>query len=152
MIDTQYGYKNYIIQDSIRDGLWYVISLDNSNIIGSFSTSEDAEEYIDNKLNDTCSQESLFIESNNLPVKSYTKRKVIRTKYKDCGGIAYVLKSEYKDKYQCRNTSSRIYIGSFYDDNLIIYKSPEAARIGRNHSNSNYGIEEIIIHNGGIYK
>lgn len=42
-----YDYRGYIIQDSTDHGLWYVIDADHK-VIGSFPTSEDAEEFIDN--------------------------------------------------------------------------------------------------------
>lgn len=147
MEDSGYDYGNYEIQYSQRDGLFHIIS-DGTEIGNGFSSDKDAEEFIDNMdVKDLILNTELDIpedEDNNLPVKSTTLKSLGR-KYKNCIGIAYILSSEYKDKYATTNG-----IGSIDDPDLMIFKSAESARQSRLHRNSNFGIEEIKLTNGNI--
>ncbi len=138
-----YSYGNYEIQYSLEDGLFHIIN-DGSEIGNGFSSDRDAEEYIDNNL----TQETRDIDTqeydNNLPVKSTTLKNLGR-KYKNCIGTAYILSSEYKDKYATTNG-----IGDIDDPDLMIFKSTETARQNKLHRRSNFGIEEVKLVNGNI--
>ena len=46
-INNSYDYKDYIIVDNQQDGLWDIYESDTGKYVGHFSTSSDAEEYID---------------------------------------------------------------------------------------------------------
>lgn len=155
MIDVNtsntYEYKGYYIIDNIESGLWTIVDY-NYNEIGNFSTSDEAEYYINNLLSaymGTSKDTYQEVEMNDLPIKSYTYRKLIKSKYKTCSGIAYVLRSEYgNNKYKCYSTIT--YLGSFSNDNLLIFKSIKAARASRDMSKSNYSIVVVRFSNGII--
>lgn len=146
-IDSGYDYGDYEILYSQRDGLFHIIS-DGTEIGNGFSTDRDAEEFINNvDIEDLRTNTELDLsieEDNDLPVKRTTLRNLGK-KYKDCKGIAYILSSEYKNKYATKNG-----IGSINDPDLAIFKSAELARQSRLRRNSDFGIEEVKLVNGSI--
>lgn len=149
--DNTYEYKGYYIIDNTESGLWTIVDYD-YNEIGNFSTSDEAECYINDNLLSTyrdTSNTHQEVEMNNLPIKTCTYRKSIKSKYKTCSGIAYVLRSEYgSNKYKCQSVTT--YLGPFSDDNLLIFKSVKAARVSRDKSKSNYSIVDVRFGNGII--
>lgn len=137
-----YEYRGYIIQGD-QDGYWNIIDSDNK-IIGQTSTDVDAEEYIDNNLTQEIEDTDTMECDNNLPVKS-TTLKNLGKKYKNCTGTAYILSSEYRNRYATVNG-----IGNINDPDLMIFKSAETARQNRLHRHSNFGIEEVHMVDGRI--
>lgn len=139
-----YNYKNFIIQNSTKDGIWYVIT-SSGEVVGSFSTDTDAEEFVDSIDSEDLITGTIPKDTdNNLPVKSTTLKNLDK-KYRGCTGIAYILSSSYKDKYATVQG-----VGGISDPDLMIFKTAELARQSRLRRRSNFGIQEVKLVNGSI--
>lgn len=149
MYKDRYEYNGYYIVDNHSTGSWDVVDLESGDALAlGFSTSSDAEYYIDNlDTND------IFIdmdEDTELPIKRSTTRKMIEKKYNNVCCEAYVLKSaQYKGVYAVRYNSTNG-LGSFDDPGLLVYKSEEIAYDASNRTKSKYYVMKVIIENGSI--
>lgn len=149
-----YSYKGYYVVYS-KDRDWTVIEpYDHSVVSSGISSDLDAEDFIDEILEEKRSRiDNLIGESEldkdtayQLPV-GRTTLKTLGTKYKDYEGPGYVLRSEFGTQYATIDG-----IGKISSPGLEIYKNPEVARKDRLYRHSNFGIVEVDIKNGEIVR
>ena len=149
ILESDYQYGNYLIYDD--NGVWTISDIEGNVIESGFSTEDDAKEFIDSgycdkglPIEDEDDEVPLDDSGNNLPVKSTTV-KTLKSKYSDCKGVAYVLKSQYGRQY-----ASRRGICNYQDPDMVIFKSAEDARYSRLQRKSDFGIEEVTLSNGEV--
>lgn len=86
---NNYKYKGYIIVNSNRRGLWLVVDPDTHKTIITTSTSEDAEEYIDNHISSTYNEGVMLndLPTNKVPTPSFVGASISDEDYDDLTSV-----------------------------------------------------------------
>ena len=121
-MDNSYDYKGYQIIDSQISGVW-----DIKDVGRSFSTSEDAEYFIDHHIeriyHNVTHVGIINTEENDLPVNK-TTYKQMKKKYFDCSGKIYLLKHDGNNNKYASNSG----LCEYESDEMLVFKSKEAAQ------------------------